>query len=70
MKGYMETVQEELEHVLLEQLTSTLTQDVNIRVQEKKPKTTIEVGQLTDQYMVVRQYGERNNECFFGHEEI
>lgn len=77
MREHRGTVQEMLDQVTLEQLTSTLPQEVNIWVQEKKPKTAIEAGQLADEYMLVReqsmglrQYGQQYNECSAGREEI
>ena len=55
MKDHRETVQDVLEQVALEQLMSTLPREVSIWVQEKKPRTAIEAGQLADEYMLVRQ---------------
>ena len=52
MKGHRETVQDVLEQVVLEQLMSTFPWEVNIWVQEKKPRTAIEAGQLADEYML------------------
>ena len=46
MKDHRETVQDVLEQVALEQLMSTLPWEVSIWVQEKKPRTAIEAGQL------------------------
>ena len=51
----METVQNVLEQVALEQLMSTLAREVSIWVHEKKTRTAIEAGQLADVYMLVRQ---------------
>ena len=55
MKDHRETVQDVLEQVALEQLMSTFPREVNICVQEKKPRTAIEAGQLADEYMLARQ---------------
>ena len=55
MKDHMETVQNVLEQVALEQLMSTLPREVSICVHEKKPKTAVEAGHLADEYMLVRQ---------------
>ena len=55
MKDHRETAQDVLEQVALEQLMSTFPREVNIWVQEKKPRTAIEAGQLADEYMLARQ---------------
>ena len=56
MKDHRETVQDVLEQVALEQLMSTFPREVNIWVQEKKPRTAIEAGQLADEYMLSQQW--------------
>ena len=40
---------------MLEQLVSTLPENVRIWVKERKPKTSIEAGQLADDYTQARK---------------
>ena len=51
------TVEELKDLVILEQLLAILPEDVRIWVKERKPKSSIEAGQLADDYMQARQEG-------------
>ena len=51
------TVEELKDLVILEQLLDILPEDVRIWVKERKPKSSMEAGQLADDYMQARQEG-------------
>ena len=50
-----ETKEEQKDLVILEQLVNTLPEDVRIWVKERKPKTSMEAGQLADDYIQARK---------------
>ena len=52
MKDHKGSVEEVLEQVALEQFASELPQDVHFYMQEKKPGTVLEAGQLVDEYFL------------------
>ena len=50
-----ETKEELKDLVILEQLVNTLPEDVRVWVKERKPKTSMEAGQLADDYIQARK---------------
>ena len=50
-----ETKEELKDLVILEQLVNTLPEDVRVWVKERKPKTSMEAGQLADDYVQARK---------------